>query len=105
MINYEQLKFPSGVAAAETLNALYSRGKVRCKRPISLLATLGVGGVVGLLRGYGMVVAALKEAGYGVGWLEKLSKIVFIPEQFAFASWLAPLSKFNWLVSRSSPAS
>jgi uncharacterized oligopeptide transporter (OPT) family protein len=95
MVNYEQLRFPSGVAAAETLQALYSHGKVALQKAYSLLATLAVGGVIGLLRSYGMVVDALKQAGHSIGWLEKLSKTVFIPEQFAFASWLAPLSKIQ----------
>jgi uncharacterized oligopeptide transporter (OPT) family protein len=95
MVNYEQLRFPSGVAAAETLQALYSHGKVALQKAYALLATLAVGGVIALLRGYGMVVEALKQAGHGIGWLEKLSKIVLIPEQFAFVSWLAPLSKIQ----------
>jgi uncharacterized oligopeptide transporter (OPT) family protein len=95
MINYEQLKFPSGVAAAETLRSLYSHGHEALQKAYSLLGALALGGVSGLLRGYGMVVDALKEAGRNVGGLEKLSKTVFIPEQIPFASWLAPLPKIQ----------
>jgi uncharacterized oligopeptide transporter (OPT) family protein len=95
MINYEQLKFPTGVASAETLRSLYSHGKVALQKAYSLLATLVIGGVIGLLRGYGTVVDALKEAGRNVGWLEKLSKIIFIPDEIRFGAWLAPLSKIQ----------
>lgn len=95
MINYEQLKFPSGVAAAETLQALYSRGKVALQKAYSLLAALVIGGVIGLLRGYGTVVEALKEAGHGMGWLEKLSQKVFIPDELPFTGLLAPIQNIN----------
>ncbi len=95
MINYEQLKFPSGIAAAETLRSLYSHGKVALQKAYALLATLALGGVIGLLRGYGMVADALKQAGRNVGWLEELSKTVFIPDEIPFTSWLAPLRKVH----------
>ena len=36
MINIEQLRFPSGIAAAETLRALHSHGeKAECARPVA----------------------------------------------------------------------
>jgi OPT family oligopeptide transporter len=44
MINHEQLKFPSGVAAAETLKALYSSGS----RGIRSALALGVAGIVAM---------------------------------------------------------
>jgi uncharacterized oligopeptide transporter (OPT) family protein len=45
MINYEQLKFPSGIAAAETLRSLYSSGREAVHKAYSLIAAMAVGGV------------------------------------------------------------
>jgi OPT family oligopeptide transporter len=50
MINHEQLRFPSGIAAAETLRSLYSESAAALRRAYSLLAGLGVGLLVGLLN-------------------------------------------------------
>ena len=43
MINVEQLKFPSGVSAAQTLRSLYAEGKEASRQATSL----GVSGVIG----------------------------------------------------------
>ncbi|MBC8097563.1 MAG: OPT/YSL family transporter, partial [Akkermansiaceae bacterium] len=93
MINYEQLRFPTGIAAAETLRSLYSHGKEALRKAYSLLAALGVGAIIGLLRGYGQLVDVLKEAGHNIGWLDNLRKVFFIPEGVAFSGWLVPLQK------------
>ena len=53
MINIEQLKFPSGIAAAETLRSLHAKGAEATKKA----RALGVSGVVG------GVVAWLRDAG------------------------------------------
>jgi OPT family oligopeptide transporter len=50
MINHEQLPFPSGIAAAETLRSLYSESKEATQKAYVLLAGLGVGAVVAILR-------------------------------------------------------
>jgi OPT family oligopeptide transporter len=50
MINHEQLRFPSGVAAAETLRSLYSESKEALQKAYALLGGLGVGLVIGLLN-------------------------------------------------------
>ena len=81
MINYEQLKFPSGIAAAETLRSLYSHGGEALRKAWSLIIALGVGAVVGLLRGYPMLVGALEEAKRSPGWLSKLAGWFHIPEE------------------------
>lgn len=47
MINHEQLAFPSGIAAAETLKSLYSEAKESIQQAHSLVAALAVGLVVG----------------------------------------------------------
>ncbi len=93
MINHEQLKFPSGIAAAETLRSLYSHGQEALRKAYSLLAALAIGGVVGILRGYGLIVESLKDAGRNIPWLERLSKIIYIPDELAFSGWLVPLQK------------
>ncbi len=47
MINHEQLAFPSGIAAAETLKSLYSEAKESIQQAHSLVYALVVGLVVG----------------------------------------------------------
>lgn len=47
MINHEQLPFPSGIAAAETLKSLYSEAKESVQQAYSLVAALVVGLIVG----------------------------------------------------------
>ncbi len=50
MINHERLRFPSGVAAAETLRSLYGDGKAALQRAYALLAGIALGLLVGLLN-------------------------------------------------------
>jgi len=50
MINYEQLAFPSGIAAATTLRSLYSHGRVTMRKAYALIVALLVGAVVGVLN-------------------------------------------------------
>jgi len=50
MINIEQLPFPSGLAAAETLRSLYARGETASKKAKSLGLACGLGGLVAFLR-------------------------------------------------------
>lgn len=87
MINQEQLKFPSGTAAAETLRSLYSEGVEAMKKAYALLVALLLSGVVGLLRGYGDLADQLRNTGRPQAWLEKLVKVIHIPD-----SLLLPLS-------------
>ncbi|MBL8681938.1 MAG: OPT/YSL family transporter [Myxococcales bacterium] len=70
MINVEQLQFPSGTAAAETLRSLYSAGEESAKKARALFAAMGVGAVVAWLRD----AHAVNKAGV-LGILTKLSKI------------------------------
>jgi putative OPT family oligopeptide transporter len=48
MINHEQLAFPSGIAAAETLKSLYGKSKAAVRQAYSLVSALVVGAVTGL---------------------------------------------------------
>lgn len=50
MINHEQLPFPSGIAAAETLKSLYSASREAVQKAYALLVGLGVGIFVGVFR-------------------------------------------------------
>jgi putative OPT family oligopeptide transporter len=50
MINIEQLPFPSGTAAAETLRSLHSRGGEAARRARGLFGALGLGGTVAWFR-------------------------------------------------------
>jgi OPT family oligopeptide transporter len=50
MINHEQLPFPSGIAAAETLKSLYSASKEAIYKAYSLVIALGAGAIVGILN-------------------------------------------------------
>src|SRR5512139_4069856 len=63
MINQEQLKFPSGIAAAETLRSLYSKGTEALRKAYALLVSLAAGGVVGLLRSYGTLTDQFSNSG------------------------------------------
>jgi uncharacterized oligopeptide transporter (OPT) family protein len=93
MINQEQLKFPSGIAAAETLRSLYSEGAEALKKAYALLIALAAGGLVGFLRSYSTLVEQLRATGRPQVWLEKLQSVLFIPETFNFPHWLNPLPR------------
>jgi OPT family oligopeptide transporter len=83
MINIEQLKFPSGIVAAETLRSLHGHGAEALRKAYSLLAGLGSGAVVGLLRG---PEGAVKT-------LDKLYHYIHIPELLPFSGPLNPLTR------------
>lgn len=50
MINREKLRFPSGTAAAVTLQGLYSHGEEALKRARALFITLGISALVPILK-------------------------------------------------------
>jgi uncharacterized oligopeptide transporter (OPT) family protein len=93
MINREQLKFPSGFAAAETLRSLYSKGQEAVHKAWALVAGLAVGGGIGLLRSYGQVSEQLRNVGRPQVWLETMVKWLHIPETLAFPAFLSPLAR------------
>ncbi len=93
MVNQEQLRFPSGIAAAETLRSLYSKGAEAMKKAYALLIALAAGGVVGLLRTFGALVEQLRNSGRPQAWLEKLQGAVAIPDTLNFPQWLNPLPR------------
>jgi uncharacterized oligopeptide transporter (OPT) family protein len=93
MINYEQLKFPSGIAAAETLRSLYSESKEALHKAYSLVLALAFGGLVGLLRSAGLLLEQFRNAGRPQVWLEQVHRFLFIPEDVKFGGWLNPLAR------------
>lgn len=50
MINREQLPFPSGIAAAQTLKSLYSEGKDAIRQAYALLSALTIGVIIGIIN-------------------------------------------------------
>ena len=79
MINVEQLKFPSGMAAAETLRSLYSKGAEASKKARSLFAALGVGMVIAWLRDAHLTLENPATAPIGKKILAWLTKASIIP--------------------------
>lgn len=81
MINVEQLKFPSGIAAAETLRSLHSKGEEALKKAHAL----GAGGV------FGGAVAWCRDAAW--------PKFLAIPGQLAVPGSLGGLPLSKWTIS------
>ena len=93
MINHEQLRFPSGIATAETLRSLYSRSGDSLKQAYSLLLALGAGAVIGLLHTYAELVEQLKLKNRLPEWLEKMSGWLYLPEVWNLTGMLNPLAR------------
>ncbi len=119
MINHEQLRFPSGIATAETLRSLYSKSPEAIRQAYSLIAALVAGALIGLFHTYGSLVEQLGDKKHlsagltkglgkihpqltgwieGVfhsfsGWLEKLSTKLYLPDVLAFGGMLNPLTR------------
>ncbi len=63
MINSEQLAFPSGIAAAETLRSLYAEGAASVKKARDLIDALIAGAVIGGARSFGIIPEAINFGG------------------------------------------
>lgn len=63
MINVEQLPFPSGIAAAETLRSLYAEGVEAVKKARALIGSLFTGAVIALVRSFGFIPEAINLPG------------------------------------------
>lgn len=50
MVNHEQLAFPTGIAAAETIKSLYSESKEAMQKAYVLIVGLVLGGLIGILN-------------------------------------------------------
>jgi uncharacterized oligopeptide transporter (OPT) family protein len=66
MINAEQLPFPSGIAAAETLRSLYAKGAESIQKARALLVAMGVGALVAVVRDLMEWIPASVEFGFNL---------------------------------------
>jgi len=90
MINTAKLKFPSGTAAAVTLQGLYSSGKEAMRRARALFATAGVAALVPLLK-------ELEIRKVGVD--EKTGKAIrdtILPGQSSVFDWIPRVLPESW---------
>ena len=90
MVNVEQLRFPSGIAAAVTLRTLHSHGAKAARSA----RALGIGGVLAALNQFwmdGMHLLGSGFANYSLGaWFTKLNTVVFGP------AWMGRTVLFQW---------
>ncbi len=92
MINIEQLKFPSGIAAAETLRSLYSESDEGRKKGRALFITMGLGGLVTWLRD--------AHAAAQTGVLAVLTRFSKIPSNIPIPGLtIAGLPAARWTIS------
>jgi len=90
MINVEQLRFPSGIAAAETLRALHSVGD-KGMRSARALAWAGLSAAAGKLWADGLVLVSAKLAPWMIGtWIGALNQRVFGP------AWMGRTVMLSW---------
>ena len=90
MINVEQLRFPSGIAAAETLSALHSVGESGM-RSARALGWAGALAVASKFWTEGLVVISAKLAPFMIGtWVAALNQRVFGP------AWMGRTVMFSW---------
>ncbi|MDO8479190.1 MAG: OPT family oligopeptide transporter [Candidatus Rokubacteria bacterium] len=90
MINVEQLRFPSGIAAAETLRALHSVGESGM-RSARALGWAGLLAVVSKFWTEGLVVVSAQLAPFMIGtWVAALNQRVFGP------AWMGRTVMFSW---------
>lgn len=89
MINQEQLPFPSGIAAAETLRSLYSEGREAMRKAHALIGGIVVGGVFGALKNLSLLADTFSHnmAGRAAGWLHKMMPL---PDLVPFRLKLLP---------------
>jgi OPT family oligopeptide transporter len=90
MINIEQLRFPSGIAAAETLRALHSVGD-KGMRSARALGWAGLLALLGKLWAEGLVLVSAKLAPFMIGtWMTTLNQRVFGPP------WMGRTVMLSW---------
>jgi OPT family oligopeptide transporter len=90
MINIEQLRFPSGIAAAETLRALHSVGD-RGGRSARALGWAGLGAVLGKLWAEGLVLVSAKLAPFMIGtWIAAAN------ERLVGPAWIGRTVMLSW---------
>ena len=90
MINIEQLRFPSGIAAAETLRALYSKGD-QAMRSARALGLAGVAAAISQFWQSGLPLISARLEPFGLdALLGRINTIVF------GKVWMGRTVFFNW---------
>src|SRR5262245_22765637 len=90
MVNIEQLRFPSGIAAAETLRALHSVGD-KGLRSARALGWAGLVALVGKFWAEGLTLVHAKLAPYMIGtWITALNERVVGP------AWMGRTVMLSW---------
>jgi putative OPT family oligopeptide transporter len=92
MINIEQLKFPSGIAAAETLKSLHAKGSEAADKAKSL----------GMAGAFGAALAWMRDAGIQSSWFGKPSWMpekIALPGSLAFPGMLKGFPLSSWTFS------
>jgi OPT family oligopeptide transporter len=90
MINVEQLRFPSGIAAAETLRALHSVGD-KAMRSARALGWAGLLAMIGKFWAEGLVLVSAKLAPVMLGtWIGAFNHRVLGP------AWMGRTVMFTW---------
>jgi OPT family oligopeptide transporter len=92
IINDQQLRFPSSIAAAETLRSLYSSGVEATRRAWMLLTAMGSAALLSLCRNLGALADNFKAIGRPQEWLGSLSGIVTPQGEYWLGGRLNPLS-------------
>ena len=90
MINIEQLRFPSGIAAAETLRALHSAGN-RGARSARALGWAGLAAVLGKLWADGLALVSPTLAPFMIG-----SWITAANERLLGPAWIGRTVMLSW---------
>ena len=90
MINIEQLRFPSGIAAAETLRALHAVGD-KGMRSARALSWAGLLALVGKFWAEGLVLVSAKLVPFMIGtWMTTINQRVFGP------AWMGRTVMLSW---------
>jgi OPT family oligopeptide transporter len=89
MINREKLKFPSGTAAAVTLQGLYSRGSEALAKARALFAAAAVSGLVPLLKDLEILKRVDPETG-------AIARDTILPGQSNVFDWIAAAFPALW---------
>src|SRR5213594_1185800 len=90
MVNIEQLRFPSGIAAAETLRALHSVGD-KGMRSARALGWAGLFALTGKFWADGLVLVSAKLAPFMIGtWMTTLNQRVLGP------AWMGRTVMLSW---------
>ncbi|MBX3207959.1 MAG: OPT/YSL family transporter [Labilithrix sp.] len=96
MINREKLKFPSGTAAAVTLQGLYSRGEEALAKARALFATAAVSGIVPLLKDLEILKVRDPKTGEVLREGGAIVRDTVLPGQSNVFDWIATALPALW---------